>query len=185
MDEEFKLQRKTHNKIILDLQKQYEEEVNISYVWHMLPTLKEMATNFINKEIREKGFFLTKEDIDCKALVAADYVIKQFVTRAKFRLSNPSAYVYLRVKKALYEKIDACDDAFDIESMTGAYIDYNDMTEIEFYKKVLLMLKYVEIDDLSYVRDITDVCLEVRYTDHLGLTDKLIVSTVPNRTNKS
>jgi hypothetical protein len=168
----------THNAKILRLQDKWIETCSIAYLGEMLLVMEEQATNFIKKEISKKGFFLSDDEIAHKAHVAADYVIQQFIKRPTFRLSVPGGYVYKRVQQSLYEKVDCLDNAgelFDesVDCEGYFYIDYNGMTKIQFYKNVLLLLKDIEIDELSSVSEVEAVLLQVRYKTPLGFDDRL------------
>lgn len=60
------------------------------------------ARRMVRFERKKKGFFLTPEDEAEKALIAAEYIMEQYIKRPDFALKTPSAYIYLRVLAALY-----------------------------------------------------------------------------------
>ena len=65
-------------------------------------SIKECAKRFIYYEREKKGFYISREDVNEKAIEAAEYVIMQYIKRPDFELKIPSAYIRLRVLAALY-----------------------------------------------------------------------------------
>lgn len=65
-------------------------------------SMRECAKRFIFYEREKKGFYISREDVNEKAIEAAEYIIEQYIKRPDFELQIPSAYIRLRVLAALY-----------------------------------------------------------------------------------
>lgn len=89
------------NQLIIAAQKAYRADK--SKLPELYNLIKDTAKRMIISERRKKGFYLDyKDEGEDKALTVADYILCQYMTRPSFELECPSAYIYLRVRAALY-----------------------------------------------------------------------------------
>lgn len=66
--------------------------------------IKVAAKRMIIDLSRKYGFYIDyKDELEEKATIVADYIICQYLTRPTFVLEYPSAYIWLRVKAALWQ----------------------------------------------------------------------------------
>lgn len=79
----------------------------------------DIAKAFIEKEKKQKGFYLDDLDKEEKAINASSYMVEQIIKRPFLFFNRPTSYLYLRVKKELYyrRKIDEIVFFCDMESL--------------------------------------------------------------------
>lgn len=103
----FHSSRRPDNEKIWKYQRLYKagDKRAIKDLYH---AMRECAKRFIFYEREMKGFFISREDVNEKAIEAAEYIIEQYIKRPDFELKIPTAYIRLRVLAALYrhKKID-------------------------------------------------------------------------------
>lgn len=92
---------KRDNERIWEAERAYRNG-NRKAVKELFYALKECAKRFVFYERKKRGFYISREDVNEKAIIAAEYIMEQYITRPDFFLKMPSAYIRLRVLAALY-----------------------------------------------------------------------------------
>lgn len=104
----------------MNYQKDFIEKNDVS-AWNEMWTISlSIAKKIISKEVKKKGFFLDKSDMEDKAYSAVEYVLRRYKTRQNYYVKK-SIVAVIRggVVHALYYRttIDKLTDYFSEEDM--------------------------------------------------------------------